>query len=265
MARKKTVDELTKDVLAAEEKPAKTNEKEEPVTQERIEIKPHVVDKFRIRIVGDTPLMVNRWSEKKKREMLERMQMTKAEKVAAKNNRERRDPFADFVEAAYWITPEPKVRGLSPDEQQAIFEKAIDDGAKFGFPVISFKKAAVEACYQSGVIKNRPIMRRMIHVHAVNHAHVGSSQELAILDIEDAPEMSEDPVTVSNGEPDLRYRPVFRKWSVDLDIQLIDCGYFTRNDIVNAFDRGGFMNGVGEWRTEKDGEFGNFHVELVEG
>jgi len=35
-------------------------------------------------------------------------------------------------------------------------------------------------------------------------------------------------------------------------------------DIINAFEMGGFMNGVGEWRVEKDGEFGCFHVEKVE-
>ena len=221
---------------------------------ERIEIKKVPVEKVRVKIVGDTPLLVHAWSEKVKKQLLTDMQMTK---------REKKDPFADFVEAAYWITPMPQVRGLPFEEQVKLYEKAIEDGAKFGFPTIAFKKAAITACYSAGYIKSTALMRRLFHVNAVHGAHIGSSQELAIIDIEEPPELSEDVVKVgpfNNRVPDLRYRPSFRKWSVELELSLIKTGMFTLEDIVNAVDMGGFMNGVGEWRTEKDGEFGNYHV-----
>ena len=31
-----------------------------------------------------------------------------------------------------------------------------------------------------------------------------------------------------------------------------------------AIDMGGFMNGIGEWRMERDGDFGRYHVEFEE-
>lgn len=229
-----------------------------------IEIKKLEVEKARIKVVGDTPLLVHAWSEKVKKQLLKEMQMTKREKKEKEH--EKKDPFADFVEAAYWITPMPQVRGLPLEEQEKLFEDAIQKGAKFGFPTIAFKKAAVTACYSSGYIKNTKLMNRLFHVNAVNSAHVGSSQELAILNIEEPPECSEDVVKVgpfNNRVPDLRYRPSFRTWSVELELSLIKTGMFTMKDVVNAIDMGGFMNGVGEWRIERDGEFGTYHVELT--
>jgi hypothetical protein len=232
----------------------------EKATQ-RVEIKKIPTEKARIKIIGDTPLLVHAWSEKVKKQLLNEMQMSKREKKEKEH--EKKDPFADFVEAAYWITPMPQVRGLPYEKQVELFEKAIEDGALFGFPTIAFKKAAITACYSAGFIKSTTLMRRLVHINAVHGAHVGSSQELAIIDIEEPPELSEDVVKVgpfNNRVPDLRYRPSFRKWSVELEISLYKTGMFTMEDVINAIDMGGFMNGVGEWRTEKDGEFGNYHV-----
>ena len=228
---------------------------------ERIEIKKVPVEKVRVKIIGDTPLLVHAWSEKVKKQLLTDMQMSKREKKEKEH--EKKDPFADFVEAAYWITPMPQVRGLPIEEQVKLFEDAIDNGAKFGFPTIAFKKAAITAVYSAGYIKSTKLMGRLFHVNAVNGSHIGSSQELAILNIEEPPELSEDVVKVgpfNNRVPDLRYLPSFRKWSVELELSLIKTGMFTLSDVVNAIDMGGFMNGVGEWRTEKDGEFGSYHV-----
>lgn len=229
----------------------------------RVEIKKFPVEKARIKIVGDTPLLVHAWSEKAKKEMLASMQMTKLEKKTKEH--ERKDPFADFVEAAYWVTDMPEVRGLSQEEQIKKFEEAIDNGAQFGFPTIAFKKSAVTAAYSAGLITNRKLMSRLFHVNAVNSTHKGSSQELAILNIEEPPELSEDVVKVGPQKAaDLRYRPSFRKWSVELELTLIKTGMFTMEDIINAIDMSGFMNGVGEWRIEKDGEFGSYHVLIGE-
>lgn len=227
----------------------------------RVEIKKFPVEKARIKIVGDTPLLVHAWSEKVKKELLANMQMTKLEKKA--KDHERKDPFADFVEAAYWVTDMPEVRGLPPEEQIAKFERAIEDGAQFGFPTIAFKKSAVMAAKSAGIITNMKLMSRLFHVNAINSTHKGSSLELAILNIEEPPELSEDVVQVGfPKKADLRYRPCFRKWSVELELTLIKTGMFTMEDIINAIDMSGFMNGVGEWRIERDGEFGSYHVQI---
>ena len=228
---------------------------------DRVVIQRVPTEKARIKIVGDTPLLVHAWSEKVKKQLLDDMRDPNKDKK--KKQHEPKDPFADFVEAAYWITPQPQVRGLPIEEQEKLFEEAIENGAQFGFPTVAIKKAAIMACYRAGYIKSTGLMRSLFHVNAVHGAHVGSSQELAILEIEEPPECSEDVVKVgpfNNRVPDLRYRPSFRKWSIELELSLIKTGMFTMDDIINAIDMSGFMNGIGEWRTEKDGEFGSYHV-----
>lgn len=69
---------------------------------ELIEIKPIEVKKTTIRIVGDTPLIMHAWSEKAKREMLEK-QMKKTKSSA----REAKNPVEDFIRSMYWLSPIP--------------------------------------------------------------------------------------------------------------------------------------------------------------
>ena len=61
---------------------------------------------------------------------------------------------------------------------------------------------------------------------------------------------------------DLRYRGAFNNWKIRLTVTLIDTGVFTMESIINAINLCGCMNGIGEWRMERDGEFGMFHVEV---
>ena len=91
----------------------------------RVEIKKVPIEKARVRIEGDSPLLVHAWSQKAKKQLLESQQMTRQQKKNKEH--EMRDPFADFVEAGYWVTPMPEVRGLPEKEQHARFEKAIED------------------------------------------------------------------------------------------------------------------------------------------
>ena len=39
-------------------------------------------------------------------------------------------------------------------------------------------------------------------------------------------------------------------------------GQMKIGDIINCMNAGGYTCGIGEWRPEKDGRFGRFHVEL---
>lgn len=236
-------------------------------TINRIMIKRFPVRKAKITLVGDSPLLVHAWSEKAKKAMLDAQRDPDPKKGKGKTKKhDLREPFADFVNAAYWLTERPDVDGKPDEEQEKMFYDAWEKGAKFGFPVIAFKKAAVMAVWSAGLITSQPFMKRLFHVHAVEGAHVGSSQELAVIQTENPPEFCEDMVKVGPSKvADLRYRPAFRDWKTELMIELLDTGTFTMDDIVSAFEMGGFMNGVGEWRVEKDGEFGCFHVaEVVE-
>lgn len=210
-----------------------------------------------VTIVGETPLIVHAWGEKAKKEMLAAQQKQKVDKKA----KEIRDPFAEFMDALYWITPKPE------DKTPEAFEKAVIEGAKFGFPITAIKQAALSACYRAGIIPNQMGMKCVFYINALEGLNPGTGSELAVIETDEPPVFREDMVKIGGMTKvaDLRYRPAFNNWRIRLKISLIEVGTFTMESIINAIDLGGFMNGIGEWRMERDGEFGRFHIEMEGG
>ena len=208
---------------------------------EVIEIRPIEIKKVTIRIVGDTPLIMHAWSEKAKRMMLEaQMGIAKGKKKEAKN------PVDDFIRSMYWLTPMPE------DGTMESFEEAIANGARFGFPVTAFKQAAISAAYRMGWAKDKMSMRGAFFI---------DSDENGMIEIHpDAPEMREDMVKVGMGTADIRYRGEFKNWYADLTISYNANGQYSLENIVNIINAGGYVCGVGEWRPERDGQNGMFHV-----
>ena len=208
---------------------------------EVIEIRPIEIRKVTVRVVGDTPLIMHAWSEKAKRMMLEaQMGIAKGKKKEAKN------PVDDFIRSMYWLTPMPE------DGTMESFEEAIANGARFGFPVTAFKQAAISAAYRMGWAKDKMSMRGAFFI---------DSDENGMIEIHsDTPEMREDMVKVGMGTADIRYRGEFKNWYADLTISYNANGQYSLENIVNIINAGGYVCGVGEWRPERDGQNGMFHV-----
>lgn len=184
----------------------------------------------RIKIVGDSPLIVHRWSEKAKKEILDK-QMKKA-----KQGRDAKDPWQDYADSLYWLSPQPSAADLTPE--------SIKSG-KFGFPTVAFKAAAVRAATDAGM--KMTDTRRAFHI------------EGEFVTIEGVPSMREDMVRIGMGTADIRYRGQFEKWSVVLTINY-NATAMSLEQIINLFEIAGFGVGVGEWRPEKNGSNGRFHV-----
>ena len=208
---------------------------------EVIEIRPIEIKKVTVRVVGDTPLIMHAWSEKAKRMMLEaQMGIAKGKKKEVKN------PADDFIRSMYWLTQMPE------DGTMESFEEAIANGARFGFPVTAFKQAAISAAYRMGWAKDKMSMRGAFYI---------DSDENGMIEIHsDTPEMREDMVKVGMGTADIRYRGEFKNWYADLTISYNANGQYSLANIVNIINAGGYVCGVGEWRPERDGQYGMFHV-----
>lgn len=183
-----------------------------------------------ITLIGDSPLIVHAWSKKAKGEMLDK-QMKKAK--AAK---EAKDPWRDFCESLYWLDGAP----TNPTEDDV-------KRARFGVPVVAFKAAAVTACTSIGNI-TKVQARQAFHVLG----------EMALIEA-GPPTMREDMVRVGMGTADLRYRGEFDPWRVTLAVQF-NGNVLSAEQIFNLFNTAGFGVGVFEWRPEKDGPYGRFHV-----
>lgn len=212
-----------------------------------IEIKPVNIVRTKLTIVGDSPLIVHAWSEKAKRMMLESQMKT----AKAKKAREPRNPFEEFVDSMYWLTEKPSDK--SPDA----FEEALANGAKFGFPVTAIKQAAIASAYRSGSTKDMASLRGVFFINGTEDSEFATIEN-------SSPEIREDMVRVGMGSADLRYRAEFRNWKMNIILTYNDNGVYTLEHIINAINLGGFMCGIGEWRPERDGQNGMYHVELSE-
>lgn len=189
-----------------------------------------------ISIVGDSPLIVHKWSEKAKKEILDK-QMKKAKT----KGHDAKDPVLDFIDSLYWLDGEPE------EKTEEGFAKAIQNGARFGFPSVSFKASAVAAGYRSGVTKNLVSMYGAFHI------------DVEFVEIKGVPEMREDMVRVGMGVADIRYRGEFKEWSATFQVKY-NASAISLEQLVNLFNLGGFACGLGEWRPEKGGAFGMYHV-----
>lgn len=212
--------------------------------EETVQIKPLDIQKINIRIVGDTPLIVHAWSEKGKKMMLD-AQMG-ATKTSAK---EKRDPFDDFIQSLYWLEGKPEKS--TPEA----FMKAVEKGAKWGFPVGAIKQAANSAAYRLKWVKNQMELRGSYFLNT----EYGDMCEIK----GSVPEMREDMVRIGMGSADLRYRGEFKNWYADMTLEYNASGGMSLEQIINCINAGGYVCGLGEWRPEKDGSFGKFHIETA--
>ena len=211
--------------------------------EEVIAITPIKIKKVQLRIVGDSPLIMHAWSEKAKRMMLEaQMGLSKGKKKDLKN------PVKDFINSLYWLTDKPS------DMTEEAYEEAIEKGARFGFPVTGLKQAAISAAYRMGWVKNQMALRGAFFIDA----DVDGLVEIK----SDAPVMREDMVKVGMGTADIRYRGELRNWYADIVLSYNEHGPFSLENIINIINAGGFVCGIGEYRPERDGQFGMFHVEV---
>ena len=103
------------------------------------------LEEMRITIIGTTPLIVHSWSEKAKREMLDK-QMG----VAKKRKHEIKVPTNDFIGSLNWLTPMPEM-GADDQAAEANFKEAIKNGARFGFHIGGIKQSFITGAYRSGM------------------------------------------------------------------------------------------------------------------
>lgn len=233
---------------------------------ELIEIKPLEMKEVTVRIVGDTPLIMHAWSAKAKREILYK------EVFGKSLGKDAREPIKDFCSSMYWLTPMPE-----EFDENTVFE-AIKT-AKFGFPLTAFKQAAISAAYRMGWTKDKMSTRGCFFIEpdassyysgdlevdlarkAINIIpNVPRTEQLVEIHSE-TPLMREDMVRVGMGSADIRYRGEFQNWSCDLRIKYNTNGAYRLDQILNMINAGGTVCGIGEWRPERDGQYGLYHIE----
>ena len=191
-----------------------------------------------IHVVGDSPFICHAWSEKAKKEILDKQM-----KSAKTKKHDVRNPVGEFIESLYWLD------GMPDGRDEKAFEDAMSNNPRFGFPSVAFKAAAISAGYRTGVLPNLVMARGAIRIEGEYVEIVGT------------PHMREDAVRLGgiSRPAELRYRGEFTEWEAYIPVTY-NAAVFSAEQVVNLFNLGGFACGVGEWRIEKGGTYGSFHV-----
>jgi len=182
-----------------------------------------LISQFKVK--GLSPLISHKWSEKAKKEMLDKQMNKKLTAKQAKN------PQAEFESSLYLLSNGKHPKG------------------PYGFPAVAFKAAAVRAAKQLDGM-NMTDARGLFYIEP-------DDGDLVQIHTPQPPEMREDMVRLNGKSADIRYRGSFVNWSVTLNVRY-NADVVSQEQLLNLFELAGFSCGVGEWRMEKGGTFGTF-------
>jgi hypothetical protein len=125
----------------------------------------------------------------------------------------------------------------------------LPDGDGYGFPSIGFKAAVVRAGTYADF--HMTFLRGAFHIPG------------ELVRIEGNPTPREDMVRLSGKVADIRYRAQFVDWAAEIPIQLNESA-LSMEQLANLLVIAGFAVGVGEWRPEKNGQYGRFEIVNLE-
>ena len=192
---------------------------------------------FDVLVVGLTPLIMHKFSEKAKKAIEDKQQQK------AKQAKGKRDPKGEYLAACY----------VMPGSE------AGKKGCKYAIPSITLKAAMVAACrYVDGMPMT--IARGAFQV-------LGEDQGLIPITFAGTqPVMREDAIRLPNGNLDMRYRPEFKDWKVKVQIR-INAAVISKEQVINLLSLSGFHCGIMELRPNSKsgpgGENGMYAVETA--
>lgn len=227
---------MKKEKKTVEVKPAPEISKE-PINLAAILSTKATFQAFRIWLVGDTPLITHAWSQKAKLEMLQK------QVKATKAGKEARDPQADFVSSLY----------------------EMGDGS-YGFPATGVKNAILSSAHKDKGIARSAVMSALwidATMTRTRPALAGAICDMPLLRIYGGePEMREDMVKIGAGlnkTANLAYRGQFTVWALKISGRF-NASVITAEALTFLINESGMASGLGEWRNERKGMFGAYHL-----
>lgn len=194
------------------------------------------IETLQVPIIGTSPLIVNKFSEKAKREILEKQ--TKQ----ARGLKEARDPQKE-AEAGEHLT---------------------QDGFP-AFPIVGFKGAIVAAARLLDFKMTE--IRQAIAISGdpsapLETAFEGAHYRDMVAEIIVPPasrNIREDVVKISGGVSMLRYRYEYQRWGATIVVSY-NSEFLSEDQLAQLIHMAGQTVGIGEWRPERSGLYGTFRI-----
>ena len=210
--------------------------KKKETEKAEITLKPIKIKEVEVTIKGVSPLIINNFNEKCQRQILD------VQKKVAKKEKEPRNEYEEFMRALYWLTPMPEE--FTPES----FEKALKEGAKFGFPAKGIKASIVSGAYRNKLTPDKVSLQGAFFIPS-------EFVEIKYKEIE----MRQDWVRIAHNGTDVRFRPEFKDWTMTFKIKYNE-NVYSLEQLLNFINLGGFSCGLGEMRVERGGNSGSYEV-----
>lgn len=197
---------------------------------------------YRLWIVGSTPLIVHSWSTKAKTEMLQK------QVGAVRGGKEKRNPEQDFIDSLY---------SMGKDDS---------GNEMFGFPATGVKNCILAAAHKDKGVARSAVMAALwvdAEMIRVRPALAGAICDMPLIRIHGAePQMREDMTKIGAGlnkVANLAYRGQFWPWAMRITGRF-NASVISAEQLAFLIQESGLASGLGEWRNERKGVFGSFHL-----
>lgn len=175
---------------------------------------------IKVKLKGTAPLIMHKFSQKAKMQMLAKQQKKVTE-------REIRDPEKEYEESKY----------LTADGKLAI-------------PALWVKLSIVDAVRNVDGL-TMTLVRGAVFIR-------GDKDGLVPVKYSEV-RNREDIVRIGKGSTDLRYRAELLDWECDIEMTF-NPHVLSAEQVLNLLKIGGYSVGLGEWRPQRNGDFGTFEV-----
>lgn len=183
-----------------------------------VTIRPINMQVMMLRLIGTSPYMQCRFSVKALAQIKETQE---AGSTAKKGKQKKAKNFdAEFLAARH-----------------------VSSAGWIGVPAPALRNACIDACRLADFAMTRAKMSIFIEADGLDEVEGTPLVKL----IANEPEKSELPVRNATGVVDIRPRPLWRKWSIEVRVRY-DADQFTAEDVVNLMERAGQQIGIGEGR-----------------
>ena len=171
------------------------------------------------KIVGATPLVMNKFSQKA------REQMRKKQEAGSQAKKGKTREAKDF---------------------DACYEGAIHRSKEgwIGIPAAAFRSAMISACRLVNFKMTISKMAVFVEMDGVD-----ADEGTPLVRVYGDPRPLEMAVRNDSGVADIRIRPIFEEWKAELRIRF-DADIFSEQDVANLLMRAGMQVGVGEGRPD---------------
>lgn len=195
-------------------------------TQERITISAPNMQIAVFDILGTSPLVVHRFSQKVKQEIIEDMKLGSTSRKGKK--RTKLDPESNYTQARY----------ISPDGWDGINASGL-------------RNAMIDVCRLVGY----KMTLAKLSIFVIEDGRDKTEPEFPLIRIFGKPRMLESFGRLANGSICPIHRPCYDEWSAKVKIRY-DADQFSSKDVAHLLMRVGIQNGLGEGRPNSKNSAG---------